>query len=195
MNQVQQQAWMFDPQTHYYLGEVKLQPDPLNPGTYFGRNDVVMFAPPAVPEGMTVKIKEVDGLWKWEAVPDPSYPEPPTVEELRESALKSVEWWYLAARDSGFEWEGHKFQSDSPSREALLTCHAAGKGTSLGFWRDVDNNNVPNGSAEMVQKLVEAMLARGENLFVIRAKLRAFVKSASIEDLTNFDPAVMAKSL
>lgn len=193
MNQTQDHAWAYDPETGVCLGLVSLQPDPLNEGAYFSKPNTVLFEPPAAPEGLKACLKESNGLWVWEVVPDPAAPVAPTDEEVRAGALVAVDVWYFDARNAGFGWNGHTFQSDQAAREALLTCHAAGQGTALGFWRDASNNNVPDGSPEMVHNLVKAMLAKGEFLFITRAKLREYVRTCDIAALTNFDPATQAE--
>ena len=190
MNVTQPTAWAYAPETGLFLGEVWLQPDQQSPGEYFTKPNTILFPPPAMPEGMTAKSIAVDGIWKWEVIPDPIVPEPPSLEELQAGAIRATNMWADEQRNAGFEWQGHTFQSDFVARESLLAIHAGGVGTPLGFWRSADNQNIPDGSPEMITSLVQAMNDRGTAIFVRRNVMKAQVMAATkVEDLKDFSPA------
>jgi hypothetical protein len=113
----------------------------------------------------------------------------PDRSQLIANAKSKIELWASAEKASGFMWDGHQFQSDQASIEALLAIHAGGKGTTLGFWRSTENENIPDGSSAMITALVRAMNARGEEIFARQQAMKASTAAMTDAQLANFTPS------
>lgn len=105
------------------------------------------------------------------------------------NAKSKIDNWASSEKSSGFTWDGHQFQSDQPAREALLAIHAGGKGTTFGFWRSTENENIPDGSPAMITNLVRAMNARGEEIFARQQVMKASMATMTDKQLAAFAPS------
>lgn len=184
----QDHAWAFNPENNQLIGLVPLQECPRNPGTFFPKPYTLTTEPGAQPAPDMTCFAE-SGAWVWRKNPEAEKPAEPTRAELEAGAKRMVDAWALQERDAGFIWNGHTFQSDYVARESLLSIHAGGLGTAFGFWKDAENNLVPDGSAAMVSNLVKAMNARGEEIFARKQAMKTIIPTLTDAQLNNFVPS------
>ena len=133
--------------------------------------------------------KEVDDFVEAGGVILPCLVSNPDRAQLIINAKSKIDNWAIAEKSFGFVWDGHKFQSDQASIEALLAIHAGGKGTTFGFWRATDNENIPDGSPAMITNLVRAMNSRGEDIFARQQVMKASTATMTDSQLVNFNPS------
>ena len=184
----QDHAWAFNPENNQLIGIIPLQECPRTHGTFFPKPNTLMTEPSAQPAPDMTCFAE-NGAWVWRKNPEAEKPTEPTRSELEAAASRMIDNWALQERDGGFVWNGHTFQSDTVARESILSIHAGGLGTAFGFWKDSENNLVPDGSPAMVSNLVRAMNLRGEQIFSRKQSMKTIISTLAESQLVNFTPS------
>ncbi|ANN71560.1 DUF4376 domain-containing protein [Bordetella bronchialis] len=111
-----------------------------------------------------------------------SDPPAPTLDELKLAKAADMTAACLAAIDSGFDYDGHRFDSDLVSRTNIIgtaTGVQAGIALPQGFtWRTSDNENVPM-DGDGVIALGAALLQHVNQQYATSWQLKAQIEAAT----------------
>lgn len=103
----------------------------------------------------------------------------PTLEEVKEQRKAEITQECLQRIDSGFEYDGHTYDSDAISRLNIVgACTSVTAGIPLpeGFtWRDADNNDVPMDAVGVIE-LGAAAIRHVQAQYAISWDLKAAIE-------------------
>lgn len=91
-----------------------------------------------------------DGDWVDDAAPD-------LLANAKASARSRVNLWRDGQEAGGFDWNGHRWDSDEPARQRIMAVALAGIEPPTGYWTDADNTDVPmtsGGMAALYQTMI-----------------------------------------
>jgi hypothetical protein len=108
-------------------------------------------------------------------------------EYLRYSARQQINAWRDDQRDAGFEALGHRWDSDSDSRDNLTAVVIAGQGSPTGSWTSADDADVAVTAQDMAV-IYGAMLVRGGQIHARQRAMKLAVESMTRAELLEFVP-------
>lgn len=95
------------------------------------------------------------GDWIDDAAPD--------LLALAKSAARGcVNDWRDEQEAGGFDWNGHRWDSDEPARQRIMAVALAGIEPPTGYWTDADNADVPMTSADMAALYQTMIIIAGQ---------------------------------
>ena len=106
---------------------------------------------------------------------------------LRYSARQQINAWRDDQRDAGFNAIGHRWDSDSDSRDNLTAVLIAGQGSPTGSWTSADDVDVLVSANDMLMIYGE-MLTRGAQIHARQRAMKAALATMTREQLLAFTP-------
>lgn len=101
------------------------------------------------------------------------------------SKREEINSWRDNTEAGGFDWKGHRWDSDAAARERISSVAPlclAGIDPPAGYWTDADNQDVPMTASDFVQ-MYTAMLTAGGNVHVRQRQMKTDIDAMSSTDL------------
>jgi hypothetical protein len=105
-----------------------------------------------------------------------------------EAARNAINNWKASQIVSGFDWNGHHWDSDETAKANIMAIALAGLASPLGYWTDAANNDVPVDAAGM-QAMYAAMLQRGAEIHARQRAMKLSLETMTLEELQVFVPS------
>lgn len=107
----------------------------------------------------------------------------PAVLDYLEKKRIEINAWSDQEMAAGFEYEGHRYQSDIESREALMRTLIAGTGSVTGYWIDEDNQRVEVKNHAAIEGMYAALQTHSNQIFARMQLMKEEVIALSQQEL------------
>jgi hypothetical protein len=111
------------------------------------------------------------GDWVDDAAPD-------LLAHAKASARSRVNLWRDQQEAGGFDWNGHRWDSDEPARQRIMAVALAGIEPPTGYWTDANNADVPMTLADMAV-LYQTMIIIAGQIHDRQRQLKLSIEAAT----------------